>query len=57
MPNKKKWKNACSKAISQAAGPNIPEMFIAVEGNDRDPSRKDPRRKLRSFPVRGGVQP
>ncbi len=56
MPNKKKWKNACKKAVSQAADPNNPIMYVAVEGKDRDLSKKDPLRKLFSFPVRTEVQ-
>lgn len=54
-PSKKKWKRACSKAISQAVDPNNPIMYIAVRGVDRDLRKKDPLRKLMSFPVRTEV--
>ena len=55
-PSKKKWKSACNKAITQAADPNYPVMYIAVEGQDRDLPKGDPLRKLLSFPVRTEVQ-
>ena len=57
MPNKKKWKNACNKAMNQAANPNNPVMYIGVQGKDVDLSKKDPLRKLFSFVVRTEVQP
>jgi hypothetical protein len=56
IPSKGKWKSACNKALTQAADPNNASMYIAVEGEDRDLSRKDPLRYLRSFPVRTLVQ-
>ncbi len=56
-PSKKKWKSACNKAITQAADPNNPVMYIAVEGRDTDLPKSDPLRKLLSFPVRSVVQP
>ena len=56
-PNKKKWKRACRKAVDKAADPNNSVMYIAVEGKDRDLSKKDPLRKLFSFVVRTEVLP
>jgi len=56
-PSKNKWKSACNKAITQAADPNNPVMYIAVEGQDTDLPKSDPLRKLLSFPVRTVVQP
>jgi hypothetical protein len=56
-PGKKKWKRACNKAINQAADPNHPVMYVKVKGIDRDVRKKDPLRKLFSFPVCAEVQP
>ena len=37
MPNKKKWKNACKKAVSQAADPNTFVSRIVFQANDGVP--------------------
>jgi hypothetical protein len=57
IPSKGRWKSACNKALTQAADPNNPLMYIAVEGEDLDLSRGDPLRYLLSFPVCTSVKP
>ncbi len=44
-PSGKKWTSACNKAVTQAADPNSPVMYIAVFGTDKDLSKNDPARK------------
>ncbi len=56
-PSKKKWKSACKKALTQAADPNNPVMFVVVGGLDQDLDKKNPSRKRLSPVVQFDVNP
>ena len=56
-PNKKKWRAACRKALTQSVNPNNPLMYVTVLGKDADLPTSNPSRTRFSPPVEYGVAP